>query len=142
MSVLVSATRRVRFEDAEATLTPQRLRALVRTERGDGLLRVTLDPDSFLTFGYGSDLDVLVFSSRVMTLSKEGYNVARYTEKPLVSGFAWQRMQRALAGRAYLVQENLGSGHLVLFAEDPNFRAGWEVTERLFLNAVLFGPSQ
>jgi len=42
---LVSTPRRVRFEDAEATLTPQRLKALVRTERGDGTLRVTLDPE-------------------------------------------------------------------------------------------------
>jgi vancomycin resistance protein YoaR len=41
---LVSAPRHVRFEDAEATLTPQRLKSLVRTERGDGVLRVTLDP--------------------------------------------------------------------------------------------------
>jgi vancomycin resistance protein YoaR len=50
---LVSETRRVRFEDAEATLTPQRLRALVRTERGDGTLRVTLDPK-----GLGASLRV------------------------------------------------------------------------------------
>ncbi|HEY9458233.1 MAG TPA: VanW family protein, partial [Gaiella sp.] len=50
---LVSAPRHVRFEDAEATLTPQRLKALVRTERGDGLLRVTLDPK-----GLGASLRV------------------------------------------------------------------------------------
>jgi vancomycin resistance protein YoaR len=41
---LLSGPRRVRFRDAEATLTPQRLRALVRTEREDGTLGVTLDP--------------------------------------------------------------------------------------------------
>lgn len=41
---LLESPRRVRFEDAEATLTPRRLRALVGTERSDGTLSVTLDP--------------------------------------------------------------------------------------------------
>jgi vancomycin resistance protein YoaR len=41
---LLAAPRHVRFEDAEATLTPGRLRSLVRTDRADGTLRVVLDP--------------------------------------------------------------------------------------------------
>ena len=41
---LVDGPRRVRFEDREATLTPKRLRALVRTDRENGRLGVGLDP--------------------------------------------------------------------------------------------------
>ncbi len=41
---LLDGPRRVRFRDAEATLTPTRLRTLVRTEREDGSLGVVLDP--------------------------------------------------------------------------------------------------
>ena len=41
---LLDGPRRVRFREAESTLTPQRLRALVRTEREDGSLGVALDP--------------------------------------------------------------------------------------------------
>ena len=41
---LLETPRRVRAGDAEALLTPQRLRALVRTERRDGTLAVSLDP--------------------------------------------------------------------------------------------------
>ena len=41
---LLETPRRVRAGDAEATLTRQRLRALVRTERADGALGVFLDP--------------------------------------------------------------------------------------------------
>jgi vancomycin resistance protein YoaR len=40
---LLDGPRRVRFRDAESTLTPRRLRALVRTERADGSLAVSLD---------------------------------------------------------------------------------------------------
>ena len=41
---LLDGPRRVRFRDAEATLTPTRLQALVRAEREDGALGVSLDP--------------------------------------------------------------------------------------------------
>ena len=41
---LLDGPRRVRFRDAEATLTPTRLRGLLRTEREDGSLGISLDP--------------------------------------------------------------------------------------------------
>jgi hypothetical protein len=34
----------------------------------------------------------------------------------------------------------MGRGHLVAFAEDPNFRGFAEMTQLLFMNAVLLGP--
>jgi vancomycin resistance protein YoaR len=40
---LVDGPRRVRYRDADATLTPRRLRSLVRTEREDGGLAVALE---------------------------------------------------------------------------------------------------
>jgi vancomycin resistance protein YoaR len=50
---LLDGPRRVRFRDAESTLTPRRLRALVGTERADGGLAVSLDPK-----GLGASLRV------------------------------------------------------------------------------------
>lgn len=50
---LVEVPRRVRFRDADATLTRQRLRLLVRTEPEDGSLAVTLEPK-----GLGASLRV------------------------------------------------------------------------------------
>jgi vancomycin resistance protein YoaR len=41
---LVDAPRRVRFQDAESTLTPRRLRALVGTERENGSLGISVEP--------------------------------------------------------------------------------------------------
>ena len=32
-------------------------------------------------------------------------------------------------------------GRVVVFTEDPNFRAYWRGAQRLFLNAVVLGPS-
>ena len=50
---LLDGPRRVRFRDSESTLTPQRLRTLVRTGRADGGLAVSLDPE-----GLGASLRV------------------------------------------------------------------------------------
>jgi hypothetical protein len=34
----------------------------------------------------------------------------------------------------------MGSGHIIAFAEDPNYRGFTEATSLLFINAVLLGP--
>jgi hypothetical protein len=39
------------------------------------------------------------------------------------------------------MHQPLGEGHVVGFAEEPNFRAFAEATELLFINAVLLGPA-
>jgi vancomycin resistance protein YoaR len=57
---LVGTPRRVRSEDAEATLTPSRLRTLVGTEREDGTLRVVLDSK-----GLGASLRIRLGDSEV-----------------------------------------------------------------------------
>ena len=43
--------------------------------------------------------------------------------------------------KAFLMEQPTGRGHVIAFAEDPNFRAYAEATELLFLNAVLLGPA-
>jgi hypothetical protein len=37
------------------------------------------------------------------------------------------------------MHEPLGRGHVIAFAEDPNYRAYAEATQLLFINAVLLG---
>ena len=48
----------------------------------------------------------------------------------------------ALARKAYLIHQPMGRGHLVAFAEDPNYRAYAEASQLLFINAVLLGPGR
>lgn len=42
---------------------------------------------------------------------------------------------------AKLLSQLLGRGHVILFADDPNFRLVWPRLTRLFLNAVFLAPS-
>jgi hypothetical protein len=71
----------------------------------------------------------------------EGRNLVTFdSEHVLASGFCWRESIEAIAGKAYLLYQAQGAGHVVAFADDPNFRAMCPEAQRLFLNAVLFGP--
>ena len=78
---LLETTRRVRSGDAEATLTPQRLRALVRTERTDGRLAVSLDPK-----GLGASLRIRLgadeIPAREATFAVDGRRARVVPSKP------------------------------------------------------------
>ena len=49
-------------------------------------------------------------------------------------------MENALPNQVYLIDEPTGQGHVILFADDPNFRAVWDGLTRLFLNSIFFAP--
>ena len=61
-------------------------------------------------------------------------------KKPLtISGFVWEgNTERLLKGSSYVIDESHGSGHVVLFAEDPFFRGMTRSTTRQFFNAITF----
>jgi hypothetical protein len=46
-----------------------------------------------------------------------------------------------LPQKAFLIHQPMGQGHIIAFAEDPNFRAYAEATQFLFINAVLLGAA-
>lgn len=70
-----------------------------------------------------------------------GANVALYSEAPLLSGYVPEGTLPELKGTAAIIARRVGRGHVVLFADDPNFRAFWYGTTAVFYNAVFFGRS-
>lgn len=92
-------------------------------------------------------LPVLVTSSRLL-LPAEGPPSARQRvvatylpERPLLSGHAWPESHERLPGAVAVYEERVGGGRVILFPEDPNFRAYHRGMNRMFLNAVVLGPS-
>jgi hypothetical protein len=109
------------------------------------IMRATLDRRAPLTYGYEQEtLPVLVSSAYFFRPSKEGTNAVVFSgegDRPLhVAGFIWPTTESLLRGTSYVIDEPTGRGHVVLFAEDPNFRAIWRSTTRLFFNSFLFQP--
>ena len=64
--------------------------------------------------------------------------VISYQTPAVLSGFASAENQAALEGTAALIAERKGRGSVILFADDPNFRATWFGTNKLFLNALYY----
>ncbi|HEV2765330.1 MAG TPA: hypothetical protein VGV38_20275, partial [Pyrinomonadaceae bacterium] len=108
------------------------------------IFRATVDRSTPLTYGYEqTTLPVLVDSGYFFRPSKEGTNAVVFdadSSRPLrLAGFIWPgNTEQLLRGTAYVIEEPTGSGHVVLYAEDPNFRAIWRSTTRLFFNSFLF----
>jgi hypothetical protein len=106
------------------------------------MLRAKLNPGHFLTLGYEGETVVLHNTNILFTPSEEGTNVATYAEdNPRITGFMWEDTQSRIPGTPYLIDENIGRGHAILFADDPLFRLLFPNLERLFTNAVFLAPS-
>ena len=110
-----------------------------------GLLRVELDREHWLTAGLDGELAALVEGQRIFTPIKldKGVNVGVYSalDRLVVSGVVWPDARAQRARKAFLIHQPTGEGHVVAFAEEPNFRGYTEATELLFMNAVLLGPA-
>ena len=65
-------------------------------------------------------------------------SVIQIADEPLISGFVSESNRRQLAGKTSLLAQRLGRGSVVLFTDDPNFRAYFYGTEKLFMNSLFF----
>ncbi len=108
------------------------------------IMRATVDRTTYLTYGLQQDeLPVLLASGYFFRISKEGSNAILFDAKPkhplTLSGFVWEgNTERLLAGTAYVIDEPRGSGHVILFAEEPFFRGIFRSNTRLFFNSIAF----
>ncbi|HEX8849309.1 MAG TPA: M14 family zinc carboxypeptidase [Gemmatimonadaceae bacterium] len=131
-------------DDLLATTSPSATNA-TPIELAGSHFDVVLDRTHWLTQGYEQPrVTVMMSGSSFFKLSKEGANVGVFpaTGKLYRAGFVWpNNTERLLRGTAFLIEEPIGEGHLVLFANDPMFRGWWRSLDRLVLNAVLLGPA-
>ncbi len=108
------------------------------------IMRATVDRTTYLTYGLEQDeLPVLLASGFFFRYSKEGSNALVFDAKPkkplTLSGFVWEgNTERLLSGTSYIIDEPRGSGHVVLFAEEPVYRGIFRATTRPFFNSILF----
>lgn len=105
------------------------------------MLKVRLDNSHPLGFGYDSIIVVLKTTQTMFELSENGYNVGMYTKSPRLSGYLSKDNEKMLEETPFLIHERLGSGNIILFADDPNFRLFWDNLNRVFLNSLLLMPS-
>ncbi len=56
-----------------------------------------------------------------------------------MSGLLWPEAAQRVANSAYLTRERLGRGQIILFSGEPNFRGSARGSNRLLLNAIVYG---
>ena len=115
-----------------------------RERIGGSILKVDLDLTHPLAFGY-RDQSIPVYKNNNVFLnkSKSDYSsVAIYSKNPHIDGYVSKKnMENNLKVAASLIVSDSGSGRVVLFADNPNFRGSWYGTNKLFLNAIFFGAN-
>ncbi len=106
-------------------------------------LATTMRRNHPLTLGLQSPPAVLVEGTSVLLATGEPRQdvLTAVDEEPVIAGFAWPEAEERLSGALLVGAERLGSGTLVVFAQDPAFRLFWRATTPLLLNALLYGPS-
>lgn len=125
---------RVAYADVEAGSGVQRI--------GGSIFEAELDTSHPIAFGYDRRVPLFRDDRVFLHPSRQpGANVAVYTADPLISGHISTENLQQIRGSAAILARRAGNGRVVLFADNPNFRAFWYGTNGLFLNAVFFGQA-
>jgi len=101
-----------------------------------------IDPTHPLAFGHRDRrVTTMRAMSNVLKTPKDPVSVvAKYTETPLRSGYSSDKRLEEIAGTPSLIANRHGQGTIVLFADDPAFRATFPGSEKLVMNALFFAP--
>ncbi len=105
---------------------------------GGAIMTVALDTTHPVAYGLSPKLGLFRQEDRFYELSKTpGANVGTYAADPLASGYLSRERREQAGGKAAVVVEDSGRGHVVLIFDDPLFRGFFRGSERLWLNAVM-----
>jgi len=110
---------------------------------GGTIFNTKLDLTHPLGYGY-NDEDLTVFRNSTLFLEKAENPYATplyYTDNPLASGYVSDENLEKLSGTAAIVVSDVGSGRVISMTDNPNFRAFWFGTNKLFMNAIFFGQT-
>ncbi len=108
---------------------------------GGSIFETKADLSNPLFYGYSSS-SIPVFRNSIIMMerSKNAYaNPLMYTANPLMSGYVSSKNIKKLANTAAVQVDKMGKGTVITFTDNPNFRAFWYGTNRMFLNAIFFG---
>jgi hypothetical protein len=107
------------------------------------IFELSIDRTHPLFFGYeGNRLSAFRSTTVFMEPSADPYATpAVYTQNPLLAGYLHRDYETAIRNSAAVLVSSLRSGRTILMSDDPNFRAFWFGTNKLFLNAIFFGQT-
>ena len=125
---------RKRYVDAREHIGRERI--------GGSILSADLDLTHPLAFGY-NDKSIPVYKNNNVFINKtksDYSSVAIYSSDFHIDGYLSNSNRNDyIPGSASLIVSKIGSGRVIVFADNPNFRGTWYGTNKLFLNAIFLG---
>ncbi len=100
------------------------------------IYQVTLDITHPLAFGLQPTYYTLKQNSDILEYSKDAWNVGSIKKNAVVSGFAGHKVLDKLKDGTVLAVQEMGSGAIVYFIDDPIFRSFWQGGKQLLFNAL------
>ncbi len=108
---------------------------------GGAIFEANVDRSHPINFGYKNDKIALFRNTTLfMKADKKSYNnPIQYTNNPLLSGYISNENANAIKNTVPFKVQRMGSGRVVVFTDNTNFRAFWYGTNKLLMNAIFFG---
>lgn len=109
---------------------------------GGSIFAASIDTTHPLFYGYeGSTLAVFKNDRNFLEPASGSFaNPATFTSNPLIAGYISAPVNNVLKNSAVVGVSRSGSGRVIGLAANMNFRAFWYGTNRVFMNAIFFGP--
>jgi len=123
------------YSDMESIAGKQRI--------AGAFFNMQLDLSHPLAFGFNKTL-LPVFKNRTDLLidAKKAFtNVAKYTDSPLIAGYADKTNVAKIADASGLVAHKYGKGVVIGMTDNPNFRSIMYGTNKLMFNALFLGKA-
>jgi len=108
---------------------------------GGAIFEANLDRSHPINFGYKNDEIALFRNSTIfIKADKKSYNnPIQYTSNPLLSGYISKENAKIIKNTVPFKAQKLGSGKVIVFTDNTNFRAFWFGTNKLLMNTIFFG---
>ncbi len=127
---------------AELKALQEREKWLARFLPSGAILSADLDAEQWLNFGLSARIPVFIENTMPL-LAREPVQVAARLAPAAqlrLSGLLWPEARELLAESVYCSREQAGRGQIILFANDPYFRAYFKDTAQMLMNALVLGP--
>lgn len=108
---------------------------------GGAIFEAQQDRSHPVNFGYTGD-HVSLFRNTTIFIKPDSIsykNPIQYTSNPLQAGYISNINLDAISSTRPFVHQSTGSGEVILFTDNTNFRAFWYGTNKLLMNAIFFG---
>jgi hypothetical protein len=110
---------------------------------GGSIFEAKVDLSHPIAYGLESNR-IPLFRNHNLVMKKSSNDYANplvYTSSPLLSGYVSKQNLENFSDSPAITISTVGRGKVITLADNPNFRAFWFGTNKIFMNALFFSPA-